>query len=537
MRNGQAIVMAVVVLAVFGSVATAIGPEGIVVDTDRSVNCATLRTIVADVTRGLRTDQERAIAIYNFMVRTVYMPYHSHQPLEMTPRGDLAFVNDPLKYINVYGCCGCGPQAGVFCALLEAAGLEARILYPGFGHISSEVKWGGKWHWMDVWLPAYILDRNGEILSYDELMADRSLVATAKAEGRVPGNFMVNYEADLPTILHAKGHRPGPRDPYRQGYVENLALRPGESCTWLWGNVGKWFWPSGPWKAFKTLYLPGQFPCGPACKFTNDEVLRDAFGYWEPYKKIIKDGPHPWRDEYYRYYGNAIFVHEPALTRRGLAAVEAETTNLVFVEGGGLKLAKPPYGLVEIPFRLPYVIADTQIEGTAEMGVGGALSLCYSVDGGRTWILGDEVKHAGTFGPISIGKPNTYEYPAGSTSGQYGFLLRIVLRCNSPKTPTILKSLKITNTTMLNFYSRPWLEVGRNVITVTVKNPEALAKAPLEITWRWLEDWEKECSFTHEVRKSGDQVIIEVNGRKRPKMKSVTICCPAVAPGRRPAQN
>ena len=528
MMRAKIVAVAVLVAAGWATLAIA-GPgvDRIVVRTDRSVNCSTLATIVEDVTRGCKTDQEKAIALYNFLVRVIYMPWHSHQPLEMQDDGDLEFANDPLKYINVYGCCGCGPQAGVVGSLFEAAGFETRTLNPGFGHVSSEIKWGGKWRWMDIWLPAYVLDDRGEIYSYDEIMADRDRFAKAKQEHRAPGNFMVNYQEDFDTVMKAKGYKPTGRNPYEQRHVENLTLRPGESCTWLWDNVGKWFWPSGPWKRFPAQYLEGQLECGPACKFANDAVLTDAFPYWEPYKKTIENGPHPWNNTYYRYYGNAVFVHEPLLTVQGLADFDAKLTRLTVAKGGGLMLPDKPYGTVEMAFDLPYVIADTEIEGEAEMSVGGALSFTYSLDDGKTWLLGGEVKGSGPFGPISLGKPNSYEYPAGSTSGQYGFKLRIVFRTNSAKTPTMLKKFKVTNTTMLNFYSRPWLEVGANTVSVDVGHDKALTAFPLVVTWRWLEDWVTPKQHTHTVKPGDQSYVINAGGTKRPKMQSVTIACPA----------
>jgi len=511
-----------VVLVIVASAALAAGPAGIVIDTDRSVNCTSLKSIVADVCQGCKTDQDKAIAIYNFMVRTVWMPWHSHRPLELSPDGRLLFVNDPVKYIVVYGYCGCGPQAGVHGALCEAAGLKFRLLNPGFGHVSGEVGWGGKWHWMDVWLPAYVTDEKGQIYSYDEIMADRTRFTRAKAEGRVPENFMVNYNADVKAIINAKGHKPGGR-PYRQRYVEKLSLRPGEKVTWLWDNVGKWYNPSGPYLG---RHLDRQFPSGPACKFTNDHVLKKAFPYWQPYKKTIEDGPHSqWNKVYYRYYGNAIFEHAVPLTTEGIKDWGIKLNHVQITEAG-LALHKQPGGEVEIDFALPYVIADTEIEGLAEVPLGGGLSFCFSTDGGKSWLLGGEVKQSGKFGPIQIGKPNTYEFPSGSTSGRYGFALRIVFRSNRRK-PTVLKALKVTNTTMLNFYSRPWLELGKNVVTVTVDNPPALARTPLEVTWRWLEDWKEPKTFTHKVTANGATCTIQVGGTKRPKMKSITIACPS----------
>ena len=504
----------------------------IVVATDRSVRCQTLRSIVADVTRGCRGPRQKAVAIFNFLVRTVFMPNHSHRPVEPPDAAtrrkvglDLWFVNDPIKYITVYGCCGCGPQAHLFGALLRQAGLGCRLLDPGFGHVSNEVEWGGKWHWMDVWLPAYVTDEKGEIRSYDELMADRSLVANALRDGRASANFICNRESHLPAVVNAKGHKAGGRCGYRQKTVEDLRLRPGESATWLWDNVGKWYWPAA--------YYPAQRPCGPAFKYRGDAHCAEAFEHWRPYRKVIGNGPHAPDNVYYRYYGNAVFLCAPPMTRKHLGGVGARLENVRFA-GGGVQPGRPGKGLreahlgaVEIDFHLPYVIADTQIEAAATVADGGAVSFLYSLDDGRSWLLGGEARRSGPCGPIGIGRPNTHEYPAGSTTGQYGFRLRVVLRGRDRRSATTLKALKVTNTTMLNFYSRPWLEVGRNEVTVTCGGAAALAKTPLEVTWRWLEDWTRQKTFTHRVRTSGAACTIHVRGTKRPKMKSVTIACPA----------
>jgi len=520
----------VTLLTSSAAVAAAAGVEGIVVDTDRSVNCTSLKTIVEDICKDCKTEQDKAIAIYNFMVRTVWMEWHSHRPLEMKNipykgkrRDMLVFANDPVKYIVVYGYCGCGPQAGVQGALCEAAGLKFRHLDPGFGHVSGEVFCDGKWRWLDVWLPAYVTDEKGGIYSYDEIMADRTRFSKARAEGRCPENFMVNYNADVKAVVNAKGHKPGGR-PYRQDYVEDLCLRPGERVTWLWGNVGKWYNPAGPYLG---RHLDRQFPSGPATKFANDHVLKKAFPYWQPYKKTIQNGPHSrWNKTYYRYYGNAIFEHRPPLTSAGLKALGASLEKVAATDAGLALSGKVPAGEARLRFELPYVIADTEIAGDADVPVGGGISFSFSIDGGKTWLFGGEVKASGAFGPIRIGRPNTYEFPAGSTSGRYAFDLRITFRSSVDRSPVVLKDLKVTNTTMLNFYSRPWLEVGANRVTVTASNPKALAAAPLEVTWRWLEDWTDEKTFTHKVARSGATCTIDVGGRKLPKMKSVTIACP-----------
>jgi len=490
----------------------------IVVDTDRSVNCATVETIVADVTAGCKTDRDRAVALFDFMVRTVWMPHVYGQPKEMVG-GRLVSVRDPLKVLNVYGAAGCDIQADVFCTLADAAGLGARKLDPGFAHGSNEIKWDGKWHWMDVWLPCYVLDEKGRIYSYDELMADRSLVAKAVADGRISPNWMYNPGPDIRTIRKAGKHRAHPPGSGVKTcrYVEDLALRPGESCTWLWDHVGKWYWP-------------GEKYAFPAFKFHTSANCKRAFPYWEPYKKVLKGGPHPWNDTHYRYYGNALFEHRVPLTKSHLAAWGAKLENASF-GADGVRPADPTRpAAVTIAFELPHVIADAEIAGAFEPAPGGALLLEYRLDGEKDRRTARRLTEAGRFGPISIGRPNAREYPRGTVSGRYGYRLRVTLQPG--KGVGVLKALTVIHTTMLNFYTRPWLEVGKNTVTVTAKGDKALKAAPLEITWRWLEDWTREKAFTHKVARSGATAVIRVGGTKRPKMKSVTLARPAPDAGR-----
>lgn len=504
------VIVAGIAISAAGALAEKV--SGIVIDTDRSVNCATVKTIVADVTAGCKSDKEKAVAIYDFVVRTVWMPHVFGHPQEMFGKR-LRAIREPLKIINVYGAIGCGSQAEIFLTLLNEAGIRGRLLSPGFAHMSSEAKWAGKWHWMDVWLPCYFTDEKGRIYSYDELMADRGLITRAIKAGRISENFMFNPAPDTKGLINAKKHRP-----HKLGsgvlkckYAEDLSLRPGESVTWLWDNVGKWYWP-------------GEKYAFPAFKFHTAANCKQAFPYWEPYKKVLPGGPHPWSRVHYRYYGNAVFVTAPPLTRAGLAGVGAKLSNVGFV-GGALKARRPAAAALEMSFRLPYVIADTEVAGDVGLGEGAAVTFEFSIDRGKTWKVARRIDAKGPF-KLSLGKPNSRTYPAGTTSGQYGFELRATLWPGKAG-GAVLKDLRIVNIAMLNFYSRPWLEVGGNKVTVTSTSPKALAATPLKITWKWLEDWTTPRSFTHTAGKSGGTCLIKVGGKKRPKMKSVTIACPA----------
>ena len=98
------------------------------------------------MTRGCKTDDERAIAIYNFCR---YDHYH------------LAYPNEPggvsaLKFIKVYGWGLCGGQHTVLAALWEKAGFDWR--YRGWsspGHTTVEAFYGGRWHYLDTFLKFY----------------------------------------------------------------------------------------------------------------------------------------------------------------------------------------------------------------------------------------------------------------------------------------------------------------------------------------------------------------------------------------------
>lgn len=141
---------------------------------DRAPDCSSLDAIVKSITGGCKSDDERAIAIYNFCR---YAYYHHAYPSE--PGGISA-----LKLINVYGWGLCGGQHTVLAALWEAAGFDWR--YRGWrGHTTVEVFYGGRWHYFDTFLKFYTwapdLEAPGgrTVAAQDDIKADASLVRGA----------------------------------------------------------------------------------------------------------------------------------------------------------------------------------------------------------------------------------------------------------------------------------------------------------------------------------------------------------------------
>ena len=98
---------------------------------DRAPDCSSLQSIVDSVTRGCKTDDERAIALYNFCR---YDHYHLAYPSES---GGVS----ALKFINVYGWGLCGGQHTVMAALWEKAGFNWRFRgWSSPGHTPRQTK-------------------------------------------------------------------------------------------------------------------------------------------------------------------------------------------------------------------------------------------------------------------------------------------------------------------------------------------------------------------------------------------------------------
>jgi hypothetical protein len=113
-------------------------PDGFVreikVVADRALDCSSMKSIVDTATRGCKTNDEKAIAIYN-AARLLW--YHHQYPGE---EGGIA----ALKMINVYGWSLCGGQHTVLAALWRAAGWDWR--YVGWeGHTTVECRYDDRW--------------------------------------------------------------------------------------------------------------------------------------------------------------------------------------------------------------------------------------------------------------------------------------------------------------------------------------------------------------------------------------------------------
>src|SRR6202161_386559 len=85
---------------------------------DKAPDCSTLKSIVDSVTKGCKTNDEKVIALYNFMLLT---HYHQGYPGEQGGLG-------ALKEINVYGWSLCGGLHTIEAALWREMGWPWRYI-------------------------------------------------------------------------------------------------------------------------------------------------------------------------------------------------------------------------------------------------------------------------------------------------------------------------------------------------------------------------------------------------------------------------
>src|ERR1700761_1164062 len=114
------------------------------VQPDKAPDCTSLKSIVESVTRDCKTNDEKAVAIYNFMRLT---HYHRAYPEEA---GGLPV----LKEIHCYGWSLCGGLHAEQSALWRELGWDWRFVgWPG--HTTVEAYYDNRWHYLDVFLKFY----------------------------------------------------------------------------------------------------------------------------------------------------------------------------------------------------------------------------------------------------------------------------------------------------------------------------------------------------------------------------------------------
>ena len=474
------VILTVSVLPRLAAAADAIEPvkvpglvRGIKVLPDKAPDCTSLKSIVESVTRGCKTNDEKAIAIYNFMRLT---HYHRAYPSEA---GGIPV----LKEINCYGWSLCGGLHAEQSALWRELGWKWRFVgWPG--HTTVEAFYDGRWHYLDVFLKFYawmpdpnhpsgrtIAGEDDLAANPQELLLDAFVEDPARKVFYAKGNEFTmfgdkaNWQAPtflvcgddlagmIPTLKQRNrvGAEPGWGGINHSdgGYSAEINLAPGFGLTSTWDkSEGAWYW-SG-------------FSIAP-CHTCGDKEIRNS-----PEKGPIAEpylGPN-WSCE---SYANGQLTFRPDFTHPATIQSFASIENAKLSEGSLIPIDPAKLARVTIQLKSPYIM--TQGKGTVD----GIDSCEVSLDHGKTWKRA-ELKD---FGAV-IG-------------GQVQALIRLTLQ--KP-----IRQLELQATVQNNPFALPYLSPGKNTIAVSVADAAALGDNKLVVTYAYR---------TGSRRKSYEQLYLE----------------------------
>ena len=427
---------------------------------DKAPDCTSLKSIVESVTRDCKTNDEKAVAIYDFMRMT-----HYHYAYPSEPGGVPA-----LKEINCYGWSLCGGLHSTESALWREMGWDWRFLgWPDIGHTTTEAYYDGRWHYLDVFLKFYAWMPDPKhpgrqiIAGQDDLAADPKGLLTdafvmdkarkvmyAKNDqfGIVDGK--ANWEApaflvcgdELEGVIKGLKHRTRSGRPddwaginHATGnYSADVNLAPGFALTNTWDKLdAAWFWNDSP-------QCPGH-TCG-------DKEIRNS-----PEKGLVAE-PYLGPDFKRESYANGTLTFTPDFSDASCLKSFAATEN-VKVAGGKIAAAeagKP--ASVTVLLQSPYIL--TQASGSAD----GVSKVEVSADGGATWKAA-ELKDFGA-----------------AVKGKVSALVRLSIK-------DALMNLQLTATVQNNPFALPFLSPGKNVVSVSAADAKALGDNRLVVTYAY----------------------------------------------------
>ncbi|MGA2496199.1 MAG: hypothetical protein ABSH20_00570 [Tepidisphaeraceae bacterium] len=461
-------------------VASAPQPDGIVrairVLPDKAPDCSSLKSIALSVTRDCKTNDERAIAIYNFMILA---HYHRQYPSE--PGGVPV-----LKEINAYGWSLCGGLHSEESALWRELGWDWRFV--GWnGHTTVEANYDGRWHYLDAFLKFYAwmpdanapggrtiageddLNNNAQKLIADAFVLDKGRAAVYAKDNRFE---IVGEKANwtAPALLSCgdtiadvigglKTHKPAGRQDGWAGinhatgnYSADVNLAPGFALTNTWEAVADgWYWAGSK--------------VAPAHTCGNKDLRNspDAGLVMEPYNQHV------------RSFTNGTLIFAPDFASDGVLRSFAASANVRFAGGALVPAQAGSPASVTVLLQSPYIM--TKATGTAE----GADSVEVSIDGGKSF------------------KPADVKDFTAAVKGQVIALVRVNFA-------TALKSLRLEALVQNNPGSLPYLSPGKNTVSVSAADAKALGENKLVVTYAYCpgyrsKSFEQLCDEGKEVAK------------------------------------
>jgi hypothetical protein len=419
---------------------------------DKAPDSSSLKAIVETVTRDCQCNDDKMIALNNFM-RVSH--YHRAYP----PGGPA------LLWFNNYGWSLCGGLAGLQMSLYsQIPGWSWRgVSVPG--HNMSEAKYDGSWHWVDcftkfyTWRPDPHAPHGRTIACHEDIKADAKLVTEAlvydeaekvvyarnnrkemiggKLNWTAPALLVCGDELKYCVWLRHTGlgdecNKPDPAwGP--AAYSAEVNLRPGLSLENTWDQLAP---PAESWPIKDNVAVGHD--CG------NKDLCNDpaAGPVLEPYFHRV------------RSYSNGRLICAPDFSSAAVMQSFVAKENRKYEKGA----------IVAENARLPAsvtVALDSPFLVVRAVGVAaGAERVEVSTDGGRGFFAAD-LKNL-----------------TAAVKDKLSVWVRVTFK-------TGLKSLRIEEIVMNNAGVLPYLSPGRNKVSVTVADPKALGENKLVVTYAY----------------------------------------------------
>ncbi|MCX7591919.1 MAG: transglutaminase-like domain-containing protein [Kiritimatiellae bacterium] len=518
--------------------------RGVWVTSSGSVDTSTPKSIVRDLVKPGMTDEEKALAIFNWYRRVIF----PHAYLADDRR-------DVLRQINSYGNTLCGSHAAVLGWLMREAGFKTRCVFiNNGGHTFLDVFYDNAWHSLDPETDFAVWSRgpNRHLICMEELQADPTLLDNVEEEGRAkPWLFkamkypwttrkkmaalceggsnrldkaamqwssgilkdqtMKEYFVEgVKTLKHSAENEPyGGRvsDPD----LMKITLRPHERLVRRWYNEGQGKYIFG--QGF--LGYPAHLLYGGGADEHDEEIFR----YVEPYRKDNYGFAELPVDRCYRYSGNGHLVWEPDIQRGELtSASNVRRENVTLDHKGGVirPVERGRPGVLTVPVRSSYALVCTDItlsfyrRSTNE-------TLRLAVNDGKQWKTLWTANETGeTTQTISYAK---------AINGRFQYELRFELSSATDVSAVCIKKVVFDHTFVNNWLVLPHLEPGENTIRVRLDNPEALSRLALWLQYDWEEGegWHTPRSVRQQITSSPFEFKITAAGPKFPRMKELTL--------------
>jgi hypothetical protein len=432
---------------------------------DKIDDVTTVENIVKSFAKPGMSDQDRAKGLWRAIIRY----RHQTAPPNEHLAGDWE-AHDPVKIFNVYGYCMCCCCSALVEALNREDGREAqgRILN---GHSVPEVRYRNGWHMFDGSLINFFpRPKDGVIASVDEVAA-----AVAEWYAKNPG-----YQKNGDKIFQLM--RKDGWEGWRTAGPALLSNCPFYRLGYLPARTHGWDATMAEYDRKSEVYEYGYqvghralFSLRPGESFVREagnrglHVNMDVDPSWDGLKARAPENDLVYVKEYLPGYrgglaANGIHRYAPSLAKGDLERGAEVYDNLT--SGGAravrVKGAGRP-GVVVFPLISPYVYLGGKVKVVASGRSGSdGLKVSISTNNGRT------------FAPIHAANPGKRTEATVDLKDKifrrYAYWLKFELEGDAS-----LDSIEVENDFQHAPRTMPWLDKGKNTITVAVDRDAAIA--------------------------------------------------------------